>query len=260
VTEHNGLYGRSHYYDIACSRDVRPELDFLRELFRRQIGRLPTSMVDIACGPGYHARAFAAVGLRAVGMDVQPEMIAYAAGQKDASSVQWLVGDMRDFQLDTPVDLAFCCNSGIDYLLTNAELVNHLRTVARNLEDDGLYVIELCHPRDSHPYDYGNWRYVGERDGTRVTIDWGTNRPLADPISHVARVEVTTRVQQNGTETLYTDSALERYISGQEIALLCDLSGAFKVVDWYGAFDFRQPLDNSQSATSVIAVLARSGA
>jgi SAM-dependent methyltransferase len=259
VAEHNGLYGQSRYYDIACQRDVRCDVDFLMELYRRQNGRLPASMVDIACGPGYHARAFTAVGLRAVGMDLQPEMIAYAADQPDGTSVQWLVGDMRDVQLDAPVDLAFCCNSGVDCLLSNAELVRHLRTVAANLERDGLYVIELCHPRDSHPYDYGNWRYVGEREGTRVTIDWGTNRPLADPISHVARVDVTMLVEQNGIETVYTDSALERYLSAQEIALLCDLSGAFKVVDWYGAFDFGQPLDNTPSAVSVIAVLARCG-
>jgi hypothetical protein len=192
-------------------------------------------------------------------MDLRPEMIAYAADQTDGTSVQWLVGDMRDFQLEAPADLAFCCNSGIDCLLTNAELVHHLRTVAGNLDGDGLYVIELCHPRDSHPYDYGNWRYVGEQDGTRVTIDWATNRPLADPISHVARVDVTMRVQKNGSETVYVDSALERYLSAQEITLLCDLSGVFKVVDWYGAFDLGQPLDNSQSATSVIGVLARSG-
>ena len=81
VAEHNGLYGRSRYYDIACNRDVRPEVDFLVELFRRRRGRAPMAMLDLACGPGYHARAFAAMGGRAVGLDLQPEMIAYAANQ-----------------------------------------------------------------------------------------------------------------------------------------------------------------------------------
>src|SRR4051812_591661 len=207
MAEHNGLYGRSRYYDIACSRDVRPEVDFLVELFRRERGRPPAALLDLACGPGYHARAFAAAGGRAGGLDLRPEMIAYAAEQLAAGpAIEWLVGDMRDFQLAAPVELAFCSNSGIDCLLTNVDLVRHLRAVASNLTTDGLYVIELAHPRDCHPYDYGNWRYTGERAGTRVTIEWATNRPLADPITHVARVELTMRVQEPGDETVYADS------------------------------------------------------
>jgi SAM-dependent methyltransferase len=260
VAEHNGLYGRSRYYDIACSRDVGPEVDFLVELFRRRRGRAPVTLLDVACGPGYHARAFAAAGGRAVGLDLRPEMIAYAADQAAAEPhVEWLIGDMRDFRLAEPVDLAVCATSGIDCLLTNAELVQHLRAVASNMAADGLYVVELAHPRDCNPYDYGNWRYAGERAGTRVTIDWATNRPFYDPVSHVAQVELTIRVQELGEETVYTDSALERYVSAQEITLLCGLSQVFEAVAWYGAFDFGQPLDNSPSASTMLGVLARSG-
>jgi len=259
VAEHNGLYGRSRYYDIACSRDVRPEVDFLVELFRRERARVPTSLLDLACGPGYHARAFAAGGGRAVGLDLRPEMIAYAADQApDEPGVEWLVGDMRDFRLAEPVDLAVCATSGIDCLLTNTELVHHLRAVASNLTADGLYVVELAHPRDCNPYDYGNWRYAGERAGTRVIIDWATNRPLHDPVSHVAKVDVAIRVQESGEETVYADSALERFLSAQEITLLCEVSEVFEAVAWYGAFDLGQPLDNSPSANTMLGVLARS--
>ncbi len=260
LAEHNELYGRSHFYDIACSRDVRPEIEFLCQLFQRQRGRPAASLLDVGCGPGYHARAFAAAGGRAAGVDVRPEMIAYAADQSENQpTVEWVVGDMRDFKLGAPFDVAICSNSGIDCLLTNAELICHLRAVAGNLASDGLYVVEVAHPRDCHPYGYGNWRYSAERDGTRVTIDWATNRPLADPITHIANVEVTMRVQDAEGETVFTDSALERYLSAQEVTLLCELSGAFEVVGWYGAFDLEQPLDNSPSSVSMIGVLARPG-
>src|SRR6185503_15291319 len=102
VAEHNQLYQNAIYYDIALRRDVGPEVDFLTEVYRRHTGGDLKSMLDIACGPGYHARAFAKRGIDAWGLDLRPEMIQFAAdlAAQDGVSVRWLVGDMRDFTLD----------------------------------------------------------------------------------------------------------------------------------------------------------------
>jgi SAM-dependent methyltransferase len=259
VAEHHELYRKCGYYDILFNRDVGRDVDFLLELYRRQRARSLASVLDLACGPGYHARAFARRGVRAVGLDLRPEMIAFARDQASAEglTVDWIASDMRDFRLADPVDLAFCVNSGIDCLLTNDEIVHHFRTIADNLSPDGLYVIEMVHPRDCAPYQYGSWHYQGERDGCRVTLNWATNRPLADPVTQVSRVQTTLRVAENGEEQVYADEASERFLSAQEILALAELSGALRVSAWYGAFDLDQPLDNSPASSSMIAVLHR---
>jgi hypothetical protein len=58
----NDLYRYAVYYDIVFRREVDTEIDFLTELVRRHRGRPPGSVVDLGCGPGYHARAFPGAG------------------------------------------------------------------------------------------------------------------------------------------------------------------------------------------------------
>jgi len=59
VARHDELYQRAVYYDIVFDRDVRKGVDFVQAAFRHYAGGEPRSVLDLACGPGYHARAFA---------------------------------------------------------------------------------------------------------------------------------------------------------------------------------------------------------
>ena len=145
----NDLYRYAVYYDVVFRRDVDPEVDFLIELARRQIGRAPRRVLDLGCGPGYHARTFARRGLTAVGLDWCEEMIRLAGEEaaKEGLLVDWQVGDMRAFALPEPVDLGFCLFDSIDGLLSIDDFVAHFRAVAANLVPDGLYVIGQSHQR-----------------------------------------------------------------------------------------------------------------
>ena len=71
MAEYNEVYGRAKYYDIAFRRDVTREVDFLTELYQRHAGKPLSSMIDIACGPGYHALLFASRGVRTIGLDLR---------------------------------------------------------------------------------------------------------------------------------------------------------------------------------------------
>src|SRR5262249_29531707 len=134
MAEHLVLYRRADYYDIVFDGDVEREIDFASRLYRRHARRAPGSALEIACGPGYHARALARRGIRAVGLDLSGEMIALAREKATADGVEvdWLVGDMRAFALARPVDMAMCTLDGIDCLLTDDEIVRHFRAVAAN--------------------------------------------------------------------------------------------------------------------------------
>ena len=64
MAEHLNLYQRATYYDIIFDRNVSREVDFITAIFNRHNGAELNSVLDIACGPGYHAREFARRGLR----------------------------------------------------------------------------------------------------------------------------------------------------------------------------------------------------
>ena len=123
MAEFNNLYQRAIYYDIVFDRDVSREVQFLRDVYCHYTGHEMTSLLDIACGPGYHARAAARAGLRSIGLDLRAEMIQYASdrAKEEGLSLEWLIADMRYLKLDQPVDVAVAMFDSIDALQTDEQ-------------------------------------------------------------------------------------------------------------------------------------------
>lgn len=259
MAEHKEFYSRAYYYNVIFDRDVRAEADFLLAVYEKHNGRPAQSVLDIACGPGYHALQMGKDGLRAAGLDFSHEMIEMARqnSAEQGLQVEWLQEDMRRFTLSAPVDLAFVLFDSIDALLTNNDLTEHLKAVAANLNPGGIYLIDITHPRDTSLYDYGKFSYHGKRGGTSVDLLWATNHPVFDPRTGIAEVEVTMKVKENGRKFTLKDKAFERMLFPQEISLLAEHSGVFKLVDWFGAFNINQPFDNSPKSRRMIAVLQK---
>jgi SAM-dependent methyltransferase len=262
MAEFNEVYRRARYYDIVFGRDVGDEVTFVAELLARELGRCPRSIMDLACGPGYHARGFAARGLEAWGLDLRPEMVAFAQAEaaRERRAIRWMEGDIRSFRLPAPVDGMITTYDSIDCLLTQDEIVAHFRAVAANLAPGGLYLFEATHPRDCSMWNYGRFRYAGERDGVRVEVDWAVNDPVADPFTQVAEVETRVRVLEDGAgEQVWLDRAQERFTTAQEFAALARLSGALELVRCYGDFRLDQPFDASSASRRMIVLLRRPG-
>lgn len=261
MAQYNQVYEKATYYDIVFRRDVTRELAFIIELFHRSTGRRPTSLLDLACGPGYHARAFASQGGTAYGLDLREEMIAFANAEAQAEGVQvhWLTQDMRTFVLATPVDIIINMFDGLDCLNTNSDLLAHFRAVAHNLTPGGLYLIDLTHPSEVSYGHYGSFSYSGERDGIAVEIIWAVNRPMVDARTGIATTQIEMHVTQHGQQFVVQDCAQERILTAPEIDLLAQLAGELSVLDFYGDFDLAQPLDNTPASRRMIGVLRKFG-
>ena len=63
MSEHRRLYQRALYYDIALGRAVEREADFILSVYQMICGSRLSSVLDMACGPGYHACALAGRGV-----------------------------------------------------------------------------------------------------------------------------------------------------------------------------------------------------
>jgi SAM-dependent methyltransferase len=260
MAELNEIYRRAKYYDVAFARDIGREVQFIRDLHRLRTGRALASLLEIACGPGYHARAFARLGVKTWGLDLRPEMIDYARelAAAEGVEVEWSAGDMRSFTLPQPVDVIATLYDSLDCLLTNDEIIDHFRRVGANLTPGGCYLVEMTHPRDCSPWNYGSHQYCGERNGMRVVIQWAVNGgPKVDPLRQVVEVETALRVSENGEERVFYDRAKERFANPQEYRMLADASGALRLVATYGDFTLEQPFDNSPEARRMILVFER---
>jgi SAM-dependent methyltransferase len=197
--------------------------------------------------------------VRAIGLDLRPEMIAFARAAAEAEGVQaeWIAADMRGFALSAPVDAIITMYDSIDCLATSQDLVDHFRTVAANLTPGGIYLFEVTHPRDCSMWNYGRYSYKGERNGTQVEILWAVNDPVPDPFTQIAEVETVLRVTENGRTEEFRDRAQERFTLPQEFVALIRLAGSLRVVDCYGDFVSGLRMDNSAASRRMIFVLQK---
>lgn len=259
MAEYNAFYRRATYYDVVFRRDVRPEIEFIHHVYAAHNGTPPKSLLDLACGPGYHARTFAAMGGRAIGLDLRPEMIEFAtqAAHAEGVNVEFIAQDMRDMHLSAPVDVVLNVFDGIDCLTSNEDLLANFKSTGANLTPGGLYFVDVTNPTLTSYNHYDNFHYSGQRDGISVNIVWATNQPKIDVLTHISHTAIQMHINDNGESFVIEDFAEERLLTAQEIVLLAQLSGVLRPVAWYGAYDLNTPLSNH--SPRMIAVLQKFG-
>jgi SAM-dependent methyltransferase len=142
------FYANARAYDIAFGdRDYADECRSLEWCWRAHGATAERSFLELACGPGRHAQQVARLGWRAVGLDLSRNApYAEEVARSSGAVVDWRIGNMVDYSLPQPVSLVGCLMESLTHLVTNEEVVTHLRAVARSLVPGGVYVIEMAHP------------------------------------------------------------------------------------------------------------------
>lgn len=258
---HRQIYDHARLYDLAFSfRDVPAECDTLAALLRRHAGREPASVLELAAGPARHARQLARRGSAATALDSVPAMGAYAHDRacEDGVAIDTVCADMLDFRLGRRFDLVLLLMDSASYLLDNDAVLRHLRSVAEHLADDGLYVLEMCHPRDA----FGMARSTGshwtqEQDGWRVTTQWGAEGDAFDPITQVEQVTVTLDWSGPEGSGRLVESARQRRFTATEFDALVRASGCFEMLERLGSLAPAMPFDNARAAWRMVPVLRR---
>ena len=119
-------------------------------------GRAPRSVLDLGCGEGWLARALAAQGVRVIGVDAVPALVARA---REAGGGDFRVASYEDViagRLALTVDAVVCNFS----LLGEASVEGLLGALAALLAPGGSLLIQTLHPAvacGEQPYEDG-WR------------------------------------------------------------------------------------------------------
>ncbi len=253
-------YERPELYELAFAwRDYGQSIDFLSEASRLAGLASVKSMVELGCGPAQYAREFARRGIESFGVDLAPEMALYAQKIFDEESLPGYIleADMRDFNLEHPVDLTVCMMATFGLLLTNDDVVSHFRAVARNLPTGGMYIIELPHPRDV--YGVGSstknvWEM--EKDGGKLSIDWSSD-PDFDPITEVSTGDVIMTWEHDGTSDKHIAPEQFRQYSLGTLKALIDLAGGLEIAGIYGDLKVDVPFDNTKKSWRMVTVLRK---
>jgi len=104
----------------------------------------PTSILDLGCGEGTFAREAGQLGFDVTGIDKASEMIKIARNKvENDRRVSFLEGDMRKLALEDQFDLVTSWFDSINYLLTDYDLRETLRTAYELLRQKGFFIFDV---------------------------------------------------------------------------------------------------------------------
>jgi SAM-dependent methyltransferase len=238
------IYSHARVYDLMFPGGG-PGTDFYRAAADRQGG----SVLELGCGTGQKLIPIASGGQPCAGLDLSPEMLAEArrkAGGRGVT-VEWLRGDMRDFDLGRRFDLVFIAANSLLHLHEADALVSCFRSVRRHLAPGGRFVFDVFNP---------SVLLLAAADGVRRTRE---SLSFTDPDRGEVSVDVAETYDAaaqvtRGTWHLSTDAEPDfvvvpleiRSIFPRELPLLLSLGGLRlleRFGDWSGGpFDGDSPL------------------
>ena len=117
------------------------EMPFLRDTLDRHGAR---SILDAACGTGWHAIALAQKGYRTAGCDASPVMIeqARANASKARVPVRFEVADFARMGVFSEIfDAVLCLGNSLPHLLSQEALVDALEHMQERLQPGGLLIL-----------------------------------------------------------------------------------------------------------------------
>lgn len=120
---------------------ITREVAFLRDRLELKRGDY---VLDLACGTGRHARAFARQGCQVTALDLSLPMLrrGIEAARREGSEVRFLQADMRDLAFEDAFDAAWMLDTSFGFF-SDVENLMVLRSLWRALHPGGRIVIDV---------------------------------------------------------------------------------------------------------------------
>jgi len=213
------------------------------DFYRAEADRQGGCVLELGCGTGHKLIPIASDGHPCMGLELSPDMLAEAQRKADERGVEveWVQGDMREFDLGRTFDLVFIAANSLLHLHEAEDLVDCFRSVRRHLAPGARLIFDVFNP---------SVRMLAQADGVRRRRDalW-----FVDPDRGVVHVDVAETYDAaaqvtRGRWCFSTDSEVDfvvapleiRSIFPQELPLLLSLGG-LRVVERFGDWS-RAPL------------------
>lgn len=181
MNSYTGLHARV-YDEIYADKPYAREARFVSDLAEVREGKL----LDVACGTGRHALAFAELGYDVTAADINEELLAVgreAAGDR----VRFVQGDMCDLHVDGgPFELVTCLFDSIGYPQEDDRIVSALRSLGRHTAPGGRIVLEFLHaPAIVRGAEAVRIKRLVLRDGRKLVRTSETTLELERMLMHV---------------------------------------------------------------------------
>ncbi len=155
------------YHKLYFERDEKEAEAFIRKLIEYLHPKPGSRMLDVACGKGRHSKNLAAMGFDVTGIDISFSSITWAK-QFEKENLDFYVHDMRLPFRGNYYDYAFNFFTSFGYFKTRREHDDAIRTIAKSLHPQGIFVIDYLNVHYSE--DHLRRNEVKEIDNTKYEI------------------------------------------------------------------------------------------
>lgn len=207
-------------YDDVPRGDEDDTVTFLAELARGG------PALELAIGTGRIALPLAARGIRVDGVEQSAAMIARLREKPGGGALEVVRGDMAGVQVGTNYRLVFLVYNTLFNLLTQDDQVRCFDNAARQLADDGVFVVEAATP-DSL-YRLRDSQYVDAEaiELGRVRLDVGRFDPVTQILDE-SHVDIS-------PEGIRVGPIVTRFVWPSEMDLMARLAGLRLHQRWGG--------------------------
>lgn len=207
------------YDELTGNVDYAQRTDYLCSLFER-FDKMPTLLLDLACGTGEFSCRMAQKGVSVIGVDLSPEMLT-AAREKAADcgvDILFLCQDAAELDLYGTVDGAICCLDSLNHITDYNDFCAAISRVSLFLEKDRLFIFDLNTPY-KHREILGNNTLV--LDTEKVYCVWQNKYTE----NNTVEISLDFFTEQDGAYYRSGESFCERAYSDTEVKAALDKAG-----------------------------------
>ena len=230
------------YDSLMCDVDYKKRTSYLLKLFKKH-GKVPTLLLDLACGTGGFSNEMAAKGIEIIGVDMSEEMLS-AARENSAEAgldVLYLCQKAEELDLYGTVDGAICCLDSVNHITDIKNLEKAFKKVSLFLEEECLFIFDV-NSVYKHKEVLANNTFVIEQEG--VFCVW-QNEFLEKNLTTNISLDFFVEDTETGNYERFCEDFSERAYTDEELTDLlekCD----FSVEAIYGDLTENSPDDTCE--------------
>lgn len=204
------------YDDFTDNVEYKKRTDYICRLFKKY-GKMPTLLLDAACGTGSFSVEFAKRGVSVIGADISADMLSVAAEKRAEENLDILLinSPLSELDLYGTVDGAVCLLDSLNHITDYRELQRSVSRISLFLEPQALFIFdantEYKHAEiladNTFTIENDNvfcvWqnKYAKQKRTTKITLDFFEKNG-----------EAYNRYTEVFCERAYTDAELRRVI------------------------------------------------
>ncbi len=232
----------AYFYDrLTNDVDYAARTEYLCELFKK-FDRMPTLLLDVACGTGNFSREFAKQ-TQVIGVDISSDMLSVAQN-KGTGNIMYLCQPAQELELYGTVDGAVCCLDSINHITNEDDLQTALNRIALFLEKDRLFIFDV-NTEYKHSVILGNNTFVRETEDTFCV--W---QNYYDEQNETTDINIDIFAEKNGKYERFCEDFSEKFYSHELLNTMLK-KASLKIEAVYEENTFSPPTDKSQRTVYV---------